>query len=173
MTEVTVLGHFSDDNLHSDEPTKINSDQPLEAGCYWKATGKSPAPEGIDEKESGYDYFKAREIKKVWAGSYYEVGEVLLLERIDWVDNAAHTVYLLMHPKHQSYNSSSLTSFKMLVNDFVTYFVPEHYGEQVRNQELLEAQGAVNKLQQEFIALQSNPEKFQEAVLGVVSENGK
>lgn len=120
----------------NNETSVLNSQQVLEAGFFWKA--------------------------KVVAEDYknkYSVDEVLLLEKIDWVDGYPHTVYVLCHPSRQV--NSSNEKFKMLVKTFLECFEFEPDGEQIREVELKNAQGVVFELQNDLNDIQSNPVKFQ------------
>lgn len=103
----------------------------------------------------------------------------LLIESIRYVDDQPHTIVLRSHPsiwdryveievpQEDGTVRSRETKFKthrFLTKDFLAKFTfqPDH--QQIRNAEVQEAHQLINKLQQELISTQSDPEKMMLAI---------
>lgn len=131
--------------------------QSLQAGQYWRA--RLPVQhEGID------------------------VGVVLLIESIKWVDNAPHTIILRAHPEKigksikmpylmdngsTQYKHFSYATHHFLVTDFLAGFEYEPDYLRIRQEELMRVQNKISSLQQELVATQSNKD-----LLGVIVKEG-
>lgn len=141
----------------SDGTEKIARFQSFHPGQYWRAQ-RAIADEGIDE------------------------GEVLLIQSIRWVDDAAHTVILLPHPTKigkrvtlkivQDDGSIQERRFhydehRFLLNDFLAAFEFEPDHQRIRSDELEKVQGRIASLQGELLDAQKNP-----ALLAGVVEQG-
>ncbi len=126
---------------------RIDRYQPLQSGQYWRAMRAIPS-EGID------------------------VGTVLLIQSIRWVDDAAHTIILRPHPskigtdttlKVQQEDGSvrerwfRYTEHRFLLKEFLAQFEFEPDHQAVRGGEVREVQGHINALQTELLEAQSNP----------------
>lgn len=131
--------------------------QSLQAGQYWRAV-RAIIEEGID------------------------VGTVLLIQSIRWVDDAPHTIILRPHPSKigkrvyleipQEDGSTRRTYFaydehRFLLNDFLSAFEFEPDHQLIRSGEVREVQSRINGLQAELLETQSNP-----ALLANVVEAG-
>ena len=80
-----------------------------------------------------------------------EASEVLMIADIDYIDNSAHTIYVLLHPsKNGTYNNK----VKMLVDDFLALFeyIEQDEAQSVREQEVLALQGKIQSSQEEMNA---------------------
>lgn len=144
---------------HHDEDAKrvkrIERTQPLQAGQYWRSRG------AIDEE--GID-----------------AGDVLLIQSVRWVDEAAHTVILRPHPdkfdrtleRHIKDPVSgrirtqfiSYTEHRFLIEAFLDQFEPASDHAQVRASELARVQGRITQLQQELVQTQRDPQRLAHVV---------
>ncbi|MEI8659286.1 hypothetical protein [Vibrio sp. Hal054] len=104
----------------------------LEAGEYWKAIA-------VDDSNSLID-----------------VGEILLISNIDYVDNQAHTITVRIHPSKQSRSYSKTEKFR--VDRFLTNFehVEPVVAEKDRKDSLDEIQGRVSAAQLELTQASSD-----------------
>lgn len=116
---------------------RIEHFQSFEAGQYWKAK--------VSDEEGNY--------KK---------DQVLLIQLIDWVDNKAHTLHILLHPSQQ--NSQCTLKFKIRAEDFLGKFEFEPEAESIRRHEIIAVQGEISLLQDELITTQSDPVKMRAAI---------
>src|SRR5208337_2991105 len=91
-------------------------------------------------------------------------GDVLLLQSVRDVDNAAHTMILRPHPRWYAANPRSDSEDRFLVQEFLEKFeyCPDY--KRIRNAELAEVQGKVTKLQHELAEISVNPEAMKEVV---------
>lgn len=96
-------------------------------------------------------------------------GDMLLIERIDWVDNMQHTIVLRTHPsiygKHVDYTNkngiecgASFTSHKFLADDFVRNFQFEPDHQVIRNAEIAAVNAEVEAHRQLLNDAQINPD---------------
>lgn len=131
---------------HHADVQRIERFQSLQAGQYWRAR-EQVGLEGIDK------------------------GEVLLLESIKWVDDAAHTVVLRAHPlkydKSGNYtysdgNGGTLTrhinwrTHSFILSDFLDKFEFEPDAAGVRAEELASVQAALDRKQAEMVEFSTN-----------------
>ena len=114
---------------------RVARSQALEPGVYWRAI-KDVEIRDPDSDFRGWDV---------------ESGTVLLLADIEWCDGSPHTAVLRAHPRWGD------STMKLLINDFVTSFVPAPDGPAVRAQEMAEIQGEIAALQQEINDGQRDP----------------
>lgn len=82
------------------------------------------------------------------------LGMVLLIERIKYADNKMHSVILHGHPRHHF----STTKFTLHVRDFLNEFEFEPDGEAIRQSELREIQGEIDKANQQLLKFQTDPD---------------
>lgn len=126
---------------------RIERFQTFQSGQYWRAM------ERIDEE--GID-----------------VGMVLLINSIRWVDDKPHTVILRAHPalyeqkvKRTIIQSNGDTreiwilydEHRFLVDDFLAKFEFEPNHARIRNEEIQRVQGRINALQTDLLEAQSDP----------------
>lgn len=133
--QLVTNDHFADD------VELVERFQALEPGTYWRA-------------EQDYS-FKSPE--RSWSYDV-EKGTVLLLVEIEDYDGKPHTVSILQHPQHGSYQ------YKALVQDFLNAFTPSYDADEVRARELGQIQQQLQKLQTELIESNQNPELMKESV---------
>jgi len=119
----------------------IHKFQSLLAGQYWRAK--------LDE------------------GEHIKSGLTYLIESIQWVDNAPHTIILRAHPLVYS---QWRKSHHFLCADFLQKFEFEPDAKAIRESELAEVQGIVATLQDELINTQSDPEKMNQIVNAELNE---
>lgn len=126
------------------------------------STLKSPSTRGENETnpevfhvvhtlQPGY-YWRA---KKTINEDNIPAGTVLLLQKLEYVDNVAHTVQLWAHPSNQTRYAKS--TYSMLVKEFVRLFEPEPDAEQIRARELAEVQNEITQLQADLTRGQVDP----------------
>ncbi|WP_199031317.1 hypothetical protein [Ralstonia sp. ASV6] len=126
---------------------KIERFQTLQSGQYWRAM-QTIHEEGI------------------------EVGTVLLIQSIRWVDNAPHTIILRPHPTKYGKRVTLLIpqedgttnevwfeydEHRFLLSDFLSKFEFEPDYQRIRAEEVRQVQGRINALQAELLDAQSNP----------------
>ena len=104
--------------------------------------------------EPGY-YWTAREA----ISDVASVGETLLLLSLHEVHGKLHTVDVLLHPRY-----GSGRQHRMLVDEFLTKFVPEQDGDAIRAREQQEILHQVGDIQAEMARTQADPQLMIEAV---------
>lgn len=119
----------------------IEKFQSLQAGQYWKA--KDDSTPGI------------------------EAGHVLLLQKIDWVDNKPHTIIMRAHPSiYDKYikvmvngkeKSEKFTEFRFLLATFLDKFEFEENHQPIRTEEMNKIHAEMGEIQAELIQAQSDP----------------
>lgn len=122
--------------------------QALQAGHYWRAV--------VDVPEQAIDK-----------------DEVLLIQSIRWVDNAAHTIIMRAHPsKFDTYQRREITredgsthstqikceTHRFLLRDFLDKFEFEPDHEKIRTSEVQAIHGRIGQLQQELVEGQTDPQ---------------
>ncbi|MCZ7860911.1 hypothetical protein O9X98_05795 [Agrobacterium salinitolerans] len=142
---------------HQADVERIERFQSLQSGQYWRAK-EQIGHEGIDKDE------------------------VLLLESIKWVDDAAHTIVLRAHPvkydtsgnyEYPDGQGGTLTRWihwrqhSFVLADFLDRFEFEPDAAAVRTRELASVQAAVDRKQAEMLEFSTNPE-----VVAKVIEDG-
>lgn len=142
---------------HQADVERIERFQSLQSGQYWRAN-EQIGHEGIDKDE------------------------VLLLESIKWVDDAAHTIVLRAHPlkydtsgnyEYPDGNGGTVTRWihwrqhSFVLADFLDRFEFEPDAAAVRTRELASVQAAVDRKQAEMLEFSTNPE-----VVAKVIEDG-
>ncbi|MDW9481278.1 hypothetical protein GOB57_21775 [Sinorhizobium meliloti] len=147
MYDVEV-GHRMEIEKHQADIERIERFQSLQAGQYWRAK-EQIGHEGIDKDE------------------------VLLLESIKWVDDAAHTIVLRAHPlkygesgnyEYPDGKGGTLTRWihwgqhSFLLADFLDKFEFEPEAASVRATELASVQAAVDRKQAEMLEFSTKPE---------------
>ena len=98
----------------------------IEAGRYWRVVS---LPESSD----------------------FELGQVLMLESVRWVDNDPHTLIVRSHP-----SSKFIFRERYRLDDFLKHFEFEPNGDAIRAQERREAQAAIEREQQALTATQAS-----------------
>jgi len=131
--------------------------QSLQAGHYWRALKACPSQS-------------------------IEVGEVLLIQSIRWVQEAPHTIILRPHPRkigvetlvtttdeegNERERHVRLTEHRFLLEDFLAHFEFEPDAEKIRASEVASVQERIAALQKDLVETQSNPAK-----LGAIVEEG-
>jgi hypothetical protein len=142
---------------------RIERFQSLQAGHYWRATKPCPA-EGI------------------------ELGEVLLIQSIRWVEEAPHTIILRPHPRKIGVDTlitvtnsdgakrerhMRFTEHRFLLEDFLARFEFEPDSERVRAAEVAAVQGQIAALQNDLVETQSNPARLAAIVEAGLQDEAK
>ncbi len=122
---------------HQEEAHRIERFQSLAAGQYWRA-------------------------KVTDDDQHVNVGEVLLVESLKWVDNEVHTVVLRAHPLKfgrtpKGRTWGSLTEHRFRVADFLAKFEFEPDAQAVRAEEVARVQGEIQAMQGELMRAQRDP----------------
>lgn len=115
--------------VYSDDFETMERYQALQSGQYWKA-------------------------RFAMEDELIREGDVLLVEKIDWVDDKPHTIILRCHPRHARYSAKT---HRMRIDTFLAGFDFEPNHQEIRNKEILELQNRVGELNQELIETQTNP----------------
>jgi hypothetical protein len=91
-------------------------------------------------------------------------GDVLLIQSVRDVDNAAHTIIMRPHPRWYAANPRCDSEIRFLVQDFLEKFDPCPDYKRIRNAELAEVQGRVSSLQHELAEISSSSDAMKEVV---------
>lgn len=154
--QLTVLDR---DELQDERIQRVDRFQTLQAGTYWRYTGQS----GLPEPENRLDAIRAWVRREV---DVMPVGIVLLLNRIDVVDERPHTVHLTPHPLA----SERWSEHRVLIDEFLANWQYAPDGEAVRDRELASLQMEVSDLQRELAEGQANPALMAPAIEQAVNE---
>lgn len=98
---------------------------------------------------------------------YVDEGEILLISKIDYVDNAPHTIHVRLHPsKVKNYG----TEMRFLAEEFISNFefVEQHIADASRKAEMEAIQGRIQKEQDEMQQAFSNPDLLEKLVDGEI-----
>ena len=129
---------------NTDSFESIERFQSLSAGQYWRAVE-------VNEKH------------------FVEVGDVLLVQSLGWVDDAIHTVKLRGHPLKLKVQGET---FALRLHEFLAGFVHEPQAQSVRAQEMAQIQQNVSALQKELLDAQVDPQIINTHVQAVLIEQG-
>lgn len=148
---------------------------------------KTPIPR--ESQADRFERFVSLDAGQFWKAlivddetSLIDIGEVLLIENIDYVDDQAHTVTIRIHPSKQSRTSPKSEKFR--IEDFLRNFehVEMHDAKKERETRLAEIQGRINNAQLELTQASADvtrldafiqrdmPEKEKDASLPVIRE---
>jgi len=125
----------------------------------------APGPDSAPGEADFIERFETLEAGRYWRAvnpaedSDIPADQVLLLESIRWVDNDPHTIIVRSHPA-----SGRTTRYRFRLSEFLDRFEFEPRGEEIRAEELKEAQNDIQVEQKRLMDAQVSPEALRTAM---------